>query len=154
MKTGAEIIGLNELKGMFRNLEKLPDKRKAASIFYNRAKELRDAMRSKAPQGPTGNLKRGIVAKRFKKGAGAFVAIDYRIAPHAHLVERGTRGPRNPKHAQWMKFIVNGQTVYAKQVGPMPAQPFFWPTYDRRKRAVGKKLSQDLKRLIEQTAKK
>lgn len=45
-----------------------------------------------APLGPTGNLKRGLVAKKFqRKGESqAFVAVDYRIAPHAHLVEYGT----------------------------------------------------------------
>jgi len=63
-----------------------------------------------------GNLKGGIVAKMFTNSRpglpGAFVAIDYRIAPHAHLVERGT-APRY--HAS------------GKYVGAMPPMPYFRP---------------------------
>jgi len=45
-----------------------------------------------APLGPTGNLKKSIVAKPFQAAgpSDAFVAIDRKIAPHAHLIEYGT----------------------------------------------------------------
>jgi len=87
---------------------------KAATLVKNRARQL-------APQGPTGNLKRGIVAKRFKSERpghpAAFIATDYRIAPHAHLIEFGTvKMPARPflrpaldgAHGEVMSIIAKG----------------------------------------------
>lgn len=73
---------------------------KGADIIADEARRL-------APEGPTGNLKRGIVARVDKVhtefGGGheghAYVSVNYKIAPHAHLVEYGARGgemPANP----------------------------------------------------------
>ncbi len=53
----------------------------------------------------TGDLKRGIVARKNKEASAftgkgtAYVGANYKIAPHAHLVEYGARGgqmPANP----------------------------------------------------------
>lgn len=52
-----------------------------------------DRTRAIAPAGPTGNLKNGIVAKKFREGSGpsqAFVGYDAKIAPHWHFIEYGT----------------------------------------------------------------
>lgn len=86
----------------------------------------KDAKR-RAPQGPTGNLKRGIVARQDKvtsmsinKGV-AYVGVDYNIAPHAHLVEYGARG------------------------GEMPAKPFMRPAIEAKKGEAVTALENDIK---------
>lgn len=92
---------------------------------------LADSVRGYAPRGPTGDLKKAVVS-RMKKGPNgfnAYVTIDYTIAPHAHLVERGT-GPRKSTSGATMGFKVDGQTVFAKSVGPMPSRPFFFKGVD------------------------
>lgn len=82
--------------------------------------------RTLAPLGPTGNLKRGIVAKENKKASGfavvgaAYVGVDYGIAPHAHLVEFGARG------------------------GEMPAHPFIRPAVDAKQNEVLRAIEADL----------
>lgn len=57
------------------------------------AQAVRGNISAEVPTGETGNLKRGVVAKNFQKPIrnkpAAFTGIDYRIAPHAHLVENG-----------------------------------------------------------------
>ena len=60
---------------------------------------IKNDIKARAHRGPTGNLKRSIKAKPFKRAlfvskyadkAHAFVAIDYRKGRHAHLLEWGT----------------------------------------------------------------
>jgi len=84
----------------------------------------------RAPIGKTGNLKRGIVARQNKVAAeflgqgSAYVGVDYRIAPHAHLVEFGARG------------------------GEMPAQPFMRPAVEAKKNEVASAIEKDLLKRI------
>jgi len=62
MDFNCNIQGMEQLKA---NSEKLAkEARKAASASVLRQAEMvRDAIRTKAPQGPTGNLKRSAIAK-------------------------------------------------------------------------------------------
>lgn len=92
------------------------------------ANTLKDNIRSEAPIGETGNLRRGMVAKNFAKerrnNPGAFVAVDYRIAPHAHLVEHGhitksgSHTAANPffsrgvaRSASWMRMAIRKMII-------------------------------------------
>ena len=74
----------------------------------------------------TGNLKRGIVSKINKRTAAfsdkgsAYVGANYKIAPHAHLVEFGARG------------------------GEMPAHPFMRPAIETKKHEAGQAIEADL----------
>ena len=95
----------------------------AADLIAEEARRL-------APQGPTGNLKRGIIARVNKVSAqfmgvgSAYVGVDYHIAPHAHLVEFGARG------------------------GEMPAQPFMRPAIDTKQAEAAKILEADIQQRI------
>ena len=77
---------------------------------------------------PPGNLKRSIVSKTLQrkgnKAAPAIAAVDYRIAPHAHLVEYGT--VRAAPH------------------------PFFRPGYDAVKDGVAADITEQFKTIIEE----
>ena len=69
------------------------DADKLEKVLLEGAEEVANSARNKAPLGPTGNLKRGIRAtllSRLNGQPGAGAGANYRIAPHAHLVEYGT----------------------------------------------------------------
>jgi HK97 gp10 family phage protein len=77
---------------------------------------------------PPGNLRRGVVAKVMQrigqKAAPAIAAMDYRIAPHAHLVEYGT-----------------------VRAGP---HPFFRPGFDSTKAAAMDVMAEEYANLIDE----
>jgi len=133
-----EIIGMEELEN---NIEKVKAQLTADQIepvLLQGANIIAQAAINNAPTGPTGNLKRGIIAKTLTRTsdqpAPAIAAIDYRIAPHAHLVEFG--------HFQTKKK--GGPAV--KYVAP---HPFFRPAWDTNKEAVCEAITDELKNMIE-----
>jgi len=96
-----KLEGMAKLMALFATSSRTIGGEKSSKILLKGAKLIKNRARQLAPQGPTGNLKRGIVAKRFKSEIpgkpGAFVATDYRIAPHAHFIEYGTvKSPARP----------------------------------------------------------
>ncbi len=101
--------GFTKLQKKFKDLIEVLDGRELLKAMMKPARSLRNEIKRRASRGPTGNLKRSPVAKRFRRKVrgepAVFVAIDRKIAPHAHLVEFGTVR--------------------------MAAKPFFRPTYDR-----------------------
>jgi hypothetical protein len=80
------------------------------------ADSMRDTIKSEAPQGPTGNLKKSVQSGLFKARQGkpiaGFVRVNRRTAPHAHLVEFGARSGRMPSNS----FFARG---VAKSKGPV-----------------------------------
>jgi len=103
----SDVIGLKEIERAFGKIEDIANDRAIENGLYEDAIALRDMMRSKVHV-VTGNLQRGIVAKKFsrqvKNRPAVFVAIDYRIAPHAHLVEYGTR--HMSAHPFWRPSVI------------------------------------------------
>jgi HK97 gp10 family phage protein len=97
----ARLEGTLELSKQLRELAKAGDPEKVEPILMKGAKKLAGAIKERAPEGPTGNLKRSIKAKKLKpygnEPAPAIAAVDRKIAPHAYLVENGTsRAPAHP----------------------------------------------------------
>ncbi len=127
MKT--EIIGTKELMN---KLEKINQglKKAAQESVLKQAEMVRDRIESKAPVGPTGNLKRSAIAKLMPKKANyppiAIAGIDRKIAPHAHLVEYGHGGPH-----------------------PAPAHPFFRPAVSETLGKAKENLEGDLKKGVD-----
>jgi len=76
-------------------------------------------VRSNAPVGPTGNLRGAVETKPLPRRDGypevTMVGVNYKKAPHQHLVEFGS-GPRYHSSGRY--------------VGQMPAQPFFRRSID------------------------
>ena len=95
MASNIRIEGLSQAIKKLNKLERafgsdgLNTKRELLSI----AETVKSNIQAEAPVGPTGNLKRSVVAKTFqrqiKNKPAAFTAVHYRTAPHAHLVEYG-----------------------------------------------------------------
>ena len=125
--------GLPELEKKFGKLIAIIDKNETEQELLKSAEMLRDDIKRRAPLGPTGNLRRGIVAKLFRRkiirNPAAFVAVDYSIAPHAHLVEYGHGGPH-----------------------PAPAHPFFRPALDALTNKIITKIEQGIWRIINKEA--
>lgn len=102
------------------------------NLIHEAAKVIAKQAKANAPQGPTGNLRRGIVGKKYKTKRrhepAAFAGIDYRIAPHAHLVEFGTKN--------------------------MAARPFFKPAVEATRGQVERMIKQGILRLITEASKR
>ena len=148
MNTGLTMQGYSELEKKYKHLIEAVDERQMETALMKPARKLRNAIKAKAPRGKTGNLKRGVVAKKFKskiKGHPAvFVAMDYRKAPHANLVEFGTGGLRYPTSRakkmkpgeSWLTSSINGRVVRIKHTGRMPAQSYFRSTIDTQGQSI------------------
>ena len=86
-----EVVGI---EGISKALDKLA-KDMYRTVGQNRtlkeraSKSTEAAMYLLAPRGETGNLRKSIKFLKFKKSSDAFVGPDYKIGPHAHLVEFG-----------------------------------------------------------------
>ena len=101
-----QIIGMAEVLKAFDELKTgVPDS--AGDGVNAVAKAAAEVIRAEAPQGPTGNLKKSIESGGYKKKQGkpvaAFVRVNRKKAPHAHLVEFGARAgamPANPFFAR------------------------------------------------------
>ena len=128
---GVTIEGEEEL---IRKLVKLGDAVKGTQperLFLRAAKVIRNKARENAPEGPTGNLKRGIVARtldrRGRKVAPAMAGINFKRAPHANWLEFGT-----------------------VKMGP---RPFFRPAVIETQKRVNSIITKGFKRIIEKQAK-
>jgi HK97 gp10 family phage protein len=121
------------------------DKKEVEPLLLDAAVTVADEMRRNAPVGPTGNLKRSVVAKLLPsrgfqmRGAFAGVAREKK-GYHVHLVEYGTQDARQPKKKKVLasKALMGigwGQ-VFGTKVGRMPAKPFLRPAVDTKGRQV------------------
>ncbi len=135
-----EIQGIEELEKQMESLIKAVHPDKVEPVLLDAAKVVAKDAKARAPKGKTGNLRKGIVAKKTKRRGGmtaalglsageaapAITAIDFRKAPHAHLVEYGHGGPH-----------------------PAPAHPFFRPAWDANREKVTRQIIEDINNLID-----
>lgn len=120
--TRLELKGLTEFQ---RALRQLPDDLvdEAGAIVIAQAEEAQRQIRTAYPQGPTGNLRRGVTIERNRSKLATHAIVRSR-AKHAHLFERGT-GPR--------------RTASGANRGRMPTAPEsqqMIPIVVRRRRAM------------------
>ena len=135
-----EIQGIDELEKQMQRLIGTVSADKVEPVLLDAAKVVAKDAKARAPKGETGNLKKGIVAKKTRRKGGvsavlglnvgeaapAIAAIDYRKAPHAALVEFGHGGPH-----------------------PAPAHPFFRPAWDANREKVTRQIIDDINNLLE-----
>ena len=136
MAKKTQIIGEKELAAKFKELANVHD----SNRFEDELLEIADDLKYKIKREikskglfKTGRLYRAVVAKKFKgkrKGFPAvFVANDYSIAPHAHLVERGHGGPH-----------------------PAAAHPYFFRTVRRERGGLERRIQNKTWDLIKRKA--
>lgn len=147
----ARLEGVEELNKKLKNMETALNKGVGKTALAQ-AEKLRDRIRQKAPQGPTGNLKRSAVAKLLPAKPNypiiAIAGIDIKIAKHAWLVEFGGKNVRVPRKSTLLVSKHTGE-VFGTQVAPMPAHPFFRPAIDEIMPKMKDSMKQDLKKDVE-----
>lgn len=137
------IEGLDRLMKRFGEISKTYGVRgeRLEPALMKAARFMRSNIQTEAPVGPTGNLRRSVVAKKFshslKDRPAAFCAIDYRTGPHAHLVEYGTSA------RAWKS---------GKSTGIMPANPFFTRGFLKSVSTVNMILKREIQELLKRTA--
>lgn len=85
----------------------------------------------------SGKLRRSIKVRRLREGEEPVVIVGA-FAPHAHLVEFGTQGPRS-NHGKAMPIGADGARYggkgevsgWARKVARMPALPFLRPALEK-----------------------
>ena len=130
MNSISGIQGLPELSRNFEKFIKLVDESECENRILKIARVLKKNVSARAPLAPKGhykrgtkigvepgNLKHGIVAKKFRHKIpgqpATFVGIDYRVAPHATLVEYGHGGPHPASAHPFFRLEVDGfKTTY------------------------------------------
>lgn len=141
MNVKVTLTGVEEIDAVFKGLPTvLQDKvlqdahAKAVSFTVNRAKLL-------APEGPTGNLVDSIGVVRARGKGRTEMGLVYagprrrgkNRAPHAHLVEFGTKRRENKRGANR---------------GVMPAKPFMQPAWNQTKGEVMRVIPVELGRKV------
>lgn len=154
----------------FEELATVPDSKNMENKLMKIARNLRKLIRKAAPRGKKdsgniddpnsriGNLRRSIQAKKFKrkikKQPQVYVRVNWRIAPHAHLVEYGTEFFRMPIKKKVLHFYHRGFEIFAKWAAPMPALPFFRPTIDKNKSRLEYQIEKEAADIIYRTFEK
>lgn len=94
-----QVLGAKEVVTAFNSMVDAKVDTQVKRGFLNIATSLRDEIKRRVPRGPKKErswmtMRRGVVAKAFKRqqahNPAVFVGIDYKIAPHFHLIEFGT----------------------------------------------------------------
>ena len=125
---GIQVEGLEDLNRRLQDLSKGLGPDVVEPILLKGAESIADAVRQRTPIGPTGNLRRSITAKTLRRhgfsAAPSLAAINFKLGPHAHLLEFGTV--------------------------KMKARPFFQPTAESKLPEVSEQIINDLLRVTEE----
>ncbi len=153
------VQGADELQEVFRQLKKSIPGKEGADIMLDAAKVGKKHVQRKAPAGRTGNLKKGVVAKKFKKqrkgDPAAFVAMDRKVAKHSHLIEYGHKQVLGdwfpgvePKAGPQKKNKKNRFGKPFKVIGHVPANPFFRRGIKSAESEIYKTISNGVDRVV------
>ena len=142
------VEGIAELQAEMRKLGEADPAEKVEPLLMEGAKTIRDTAKLAAPVGPTGNLKKSLVAKflpavTFNGPRAAGAGFDRKKAPHAWLVEFGSP----------MRIAKKGKHP-GRSSGPMPANPIMRNAWDSTKDWVLSVIVHGLQKLVEESAKK
>lgn len=126
-----KIEGMKEFDRAIEKLTKSIGADETEPILFSAAEIVTAEIQSNVNQIPkvTGNLRSSPVTKMMEKRRHgeprpSIAAIDRKKAPHAHLVEFGARG------------------------GQMPAQPFFRPAWDAKRKAALEHIKEELAKSV------
>ena len=137
-----EIEGLGELREQLKRLDDATAGKALRNAAMAAMRIARKDAKKRAPEGPTGNLKRAIKVRSFTGVQGlaavAGVYVDPRIAPHWHLVEFGTQDRR---------------TKSGKRTGRATPKPFIRPAFDDNRLQIIEKFRSNLAKGIEKRLK-
>jgi len=123
----AEFLGVQQVLRALGDLGVPEAKKIGRRLLMKFARETREDMRSKAPVGATGKLRKSIKARSTRSG-GAQVYADRRQAPHTHFADTGTKdrktkaGARRGK-VEGTKWLTNAQKRAKEKFSSDVARP-------------------------------
>lgn len=128
MPSYEQISGMNELAQKLNALKDGFNGRQINTVCLNAAKQVAKAVRKNLKRGPTGNLLAAVQAvsgrKAWKYGGAAIARINAWLAPHAHLVEAGTKAysglmkiPLSAVSQEWWMKLTTAQRIQAGKRG-------------------------------------
>jgi len=131
-----EVQGAEEVAAVLERAKEAISKERMTDILFGGAEEIRKAVRPQIPVGPTGKLHDAIRSVKMTPSenwpAVALVAMNFKKAPHANLVEKGHRtvqgGRLKVSERQRRKGAHAGMIT-----GRVPPHPYF---YDNVKTAA------------------
>ena len=148
--------GLDEIEKALHRLAKVVAPGEIEKDLYAGADIITQEVRRRAKQGPTGNLKKGAVTKVLRRlnpsqPAPVISAMDYNIAPHYHLIEKGTK-ERTPRTK---KVMYNKQTgkVFGVKARGVEKAPFFEPSVEAKMNAATTEILNRLGKRIDEAVK-
>jgi|GEM_PF-1172755 hypothetical protein len=124
------VTGDTELHDAIKRAEEALSGEQITGILLEGANILYESVKPNVPVGPTGRLKLSVTTKKMPVNQGypsvALVAIDRKIAPHAHLVESGHRTVQGGSLRVSARQRKKGKGA-GSITGRVPAHPFFNP---------------------------
>ncbi len=122
-----EVLGADAFREILLELAKSLPNEAVEPVLMEGAKIVASAAKINAPQGETGNLKKGIKTKFLRQISNyPRSAAAVSNARHAYLVEYGSPGRFKKRTG---KDVIHPRKMGASS-GPMPAHPFFRPAVD------------------------
>ncbi len=132
------IEGAKQLADKLAAMAQSVERDKVIPIAKDAAKPMQSEIRRRAPQGPTGNMRKSVKIKPMSGGVPiVLVAIDQKTAPHWKFHEWGT-DTRTPKTKRVM--VGKDGTIYGTYAAPTPVTAPF-------RRGVSSSSQQTLKKL-------
>jgi len=136
MDTETTFTGFEDFYKQLDKLAKTLGPEVVEPILKDKADQLGNIIRTSAPQGLTGNLKKGIKVKQMnKRGDNPRSEIVKSSDPVSHLVEFGTS-------ARYQKTT-------GRYTGIGPAHPFFRPSVDANKSRLYNEMFDEFKKSVE-----
>jgi HK97 gp10 family phage protein len=139
--------GMDELYETFDRLAKSLPPEQVEPILKQGGKVLQAAAKANAPQGETGNLKKGIVVKYLRQiGDNPKAVIIKSEAQHDHLVEFGHINWRGGARKKGEGHQIGGKGTLTVT----PAHPFFRPAIDTYKEPVIQGIVTELEKKVDE----
>jgi phage protein, HK97 gp10 family len=139
MDTETTLTGFDDFYKQLDKLAKTLGPEIVEPILMDKGTQLGNIVRADAPQGKTGNLKKGIKVKQMqKRGDNPKSVIVKSGDPVSHLVEYGTSE--------------RYQKTTGRYTGIMSAHPFFRPAVDANEGRLYNELFDELKKSVESVA--
>lgn len=155
MKATVKSTGLGNLTRKLKRLSSEEIAKVSASVLFNEARKMADAVQERAPV-DTGRLKKAVIVSKVdqRRGNNNRNYIHYRVvvnrgskrsdaegAYYAKWVEEGHKTGKPT--SRWKSGGVNYR-VYEYGTSEVPAHPFFWPTIDSMKGGAVNRIKQGL----------
>jgi hypothetical protein len=111
-KKGLAIEGIDEIQANLARVLNATTGKAMKQVMMRAALVARNRIRDLAPLGKTGNLKRGVFAAYGDDNLpNVLVGMNYKIAPHAHLVEFGHAGKAAGPHPYFRPGITQAAPI-------------------------------------------